>query len=314
MKKLIPLFLLLFSASAYAQDTGSGLDFLNIGPSARLLSISDGGTAALTGPSAIYTNPSLLAFDSTSSLDLNYTLWIADVTNQFAAVNFRKNRWALGFGVFNSMAENFEARDRAGPSQGLFSISYLSLSAAGAYRIGNLSAGVTLQYLREEVFQFRANGYAFNAGLSSEFLDGRVRAGVAVRNLGEMEKLDVESTTLPSSFHIGLSGDIIEFTTPGANDLPILLSLHADWHKPLETIPTADYTRQNDDEGYLSVALSADISDIIFLQGGYIFGPTERPVSFGLGLGIDPIRVNYALVPFTTGFGTVHSIGLQFYF
>lgn len=315
MKRILILSLMaLFSLKSYAQDTGSGMDFLNIGPSSRLLSLSEATTATLTGPSSIYTNPSLLAFEPISSIDLNYTLWISNVNNQFAAVNFRRERSAIAFGVYSSQADDFEARDLPGPPSGNFSISYLSLSAALAHRIGPLAVGGTVQYLREEVFQFIANGYGFTLGASAEFFQRRVRAGVSVNNMGNMESLDVVSTPVPSTINVGLSAGFIEFTTPGLNDLPVLITLHTDWSKPLKELGTSDFTERDADEGFLSFALSADIAELFSIQGGYRFGPTERPVSFGLGMIIEPVRVNYALVPFSTGFGTVHSFGIEYYF
>ncbi len=315
MKKFyLYLIALFFAPALLAQDTGSGLDFLNIGPSARLLSISEASTAVLTGPSAIYTNPSLLALEEQSGLDASYTLWVSGVNNQFAAVNFVRNRSAIAFGVYNSRADGFEARDIPGPSAGDFSIGYLSLSAAGAYKFGPVSFGVSAQYLREEVFQFRANGYAITAGITAEFLNRRVRAAAAVKNLGEMESLDLESTLLPATFNIGTAIKMIDFVTPGVNDLPVLLSLYLDYSLPLEENPTSDFIERDPNEGFFSFALNADIGELFFLQAGYRIGPTERPVSFGLGMQIDPIRVNYALVPFSTGFGTVHSFGIQYVF
>lgn len=316
MKKflMVTLLLPLIPLSAAAQETGSGMDFLNIGPSSRLLSISEAGSATLTGPSAIYTNPALLAMEERSSIDLNYTLWISNVNNQFAAVNFPGRRVAAAFGVYASRADEFEARDTPGPPAGTFSISYLSLSGAIAYKIGPVSAGITLQYLNEEIFQLTANGYAVSLGAAAEFLDRRVRVGAVMKNLGEMEELDFIATPVPTTFHAGISADLIEFVTPGLNDLPILISLHTDWSKPLEEAPTSDYIDRDPDEGFFSIAVSAALGDLFTLQSGYRFGPTERPFSLGLGFLIDPIRVNYALVPFSTGFGVVHSFGVQYYF
>jgi len=315
MKRFVfPLIFLFLTADAFAQDTGSGLDFLNIGPSTRLLSISEASTAARTGPSAIYTNPSLLVLEEQSSLDVSYSLWISEVNNQFAAANFLRNRSAFALGVYYSGSGGFEARDQPGPSAGNFSISYLSIAGAAAYKFGPIAAGLTGQYLREEVFQFRANGYALSAGLTAQLYDERVHAAMTVKNLGKMESLDEISTVLPATFNIGLSASLIEFVTPGANDLPVLISIYSDWSKPIEDNPTSDFIDRDADESFLSFALSADVSDLFYLQGGYRFGPTERPVSFGLGLAIEPVRVNYAVVPFSTGFGTVHSFGLQYYF
>lgn len=315
MKKIFFFFLtLLTTVSTVAQDTGSGLDFLNIGPSSRLLAISEASTAVLTGPSAIYTNPALLALEDQSSLDASYTLWISGVNNQFAAINFLRGNSAFAAGIYNSRADGFEARDRPGPSAGDFSIGYLSIAGAFAHSFGPVSIGTTAQYLREEVFQFRANGYAINAGVAVEFLDRRIRTAASVNNLGKMESLDLQSTILPATFNLGAALSLIDFTTPGANDLPVLLSVYLDWSKPLEENPTSDFIDRNPDEGFFSVALNADVSDLFYLQAGYRFGPTERPLSFGLGMEIEPIRINYALVPFSTGFGTVHSFGLQYFF
>ena len=315
MKKTLTLIIvILFSFEAKAQDTGSGMDFLNIGPSSRLLSLSEATTATPTGPSAIYTNPSLLAFEASSSVDLNYTVWVSNVNNQFAAINFIRNNAAIAFGVYTSSADDFEARDQPGPSAGNFSISYISLSGALAYKLGPISVGAAAQYLREQVFQFIASGYAFNLGASAQLLEGRVRSGLSINNIGKMESLDVLSTPIPSSINIGLSAGIVEFITPGDNDLPVLITVHTDWSKPLKELSTSDFVKRDADEGFLSFALSADIAELFSIQGGYRFGPTERPVSFGLGLLVQPIRVNYAVVPFSTGFGTVHSFGIEYYF
>lgn len=316
MTVIVCLTLLLFILSPvlYAQDTGSGLDFLNIGPSSRMLSISEASTAAGTGPSTIYSNPSLLALEDRSSLDVSYTLWIANVNNQFAAINLIDNNRAYAFGIYSSGSSGFEARDRPGPSAGEFSIRYLSLSGAIAQQLGPVSIGITGQYLREEVFQFRAGGYAFSTGATVRFLDDKLRAALSLKNIGSMESLDERSTPLPSSFNVGASASLIQFSTPGDNDLPVLVSLIADWQQPLEENPSSDFIENNENESFFSLAMDVNIDDLLHIQSGYRWGSTERPFSFGLGLEIESIRVNYALVPFSTGFGTVHSFGVQYYF
>jgi hypothetical protein len=290
-----------------AQDTGSGLDFLNVGPTPRMLSLSGISSSASTGASALYSNPSLLAFEEKSSLDVSYTLWVADVKNQFAALNLRRSSRAFAFGVYSSGSDGFEARDRPGPSAGDFSVRYLSLAGAIAQRIGPVSLGVTTQFLREEVFQFRATGYAVSGGASVRFLNENVTAGMTLQNLGDMESLDEVSTPLPSTLNAGISAHLIRFTLPGESTLPVQVRLHGNWSKPV-----GDSTISN--EAVTSIALSADLSNLIILEGGGRFGPTERPFSLGFALNLESIRINYALVPFETGFGTAHSFGLQYYF
>jgi hypothetical protein len=314
MKRILLLLSVLFTANVYAQDTGSGLDFLNISPTADQLSLSQAGSASVTGPAAIYSNPAQLAMAASSSVDLGYTFWIANVENQFAGINLLRNRSAFGFAVYSSGAGDFEARDRPGESSGNFSVEYLSLSGAFAYRTGPVSVGVTAQYLREEIFQYVANGYAFSVGAAARFLDERVRLGASVNNLGEMDELNQVSTPLPSTLNIGASAGLVEFTTPVEDDLPVLLTLHADWNKPLEERSGGDFTGSDDGDGFLSLALQADLGELFSLRGGYRIGPTERPVSFGMNFLVEPLRVQYAIVPFTTGYGTVHSLGIQYHF
>jgi hypothetical protein len=309
------LLLLIITSTLHAQqDTGSGMDFLNIAPSPYQLSLAEATSATLSGSSAIYSNPALLVMEPSSSVEANYTVWIAEVNNQYASANFLKDDYAIGFGVYNSRSTEFEARGEPGPSRGNFSISYLSLSASAAYKLGPFSAGVTGHYLREEVFQLRANGYSFSAGLAGEFLNKRLRFGAVIQNLGEMNELNQIATPLPSTFRLGAAVNLIELSTPVRNDLPILLSLHSEWIRPLEDLPGGDYTNSDGNDDFFSLAMSADIADLIQLRGGYKFGPTERPVSLGLGVNIEPVTVNYAMVPFSTGFGMAHSIGVQFYF
>src|SRR5690625_558245 len=107
-KILLPIALLLlflFPCLTAAQDTGTGMDFLNIGPTPRVLSLSEAVTSRPSGVASIYSNPSLLAREPRSVVDVAYTLWIANVNNQFAGVNFARERSAIAFSVYNSRSE-----------------------------------------------------------------------------------------------------------------------------------------------------------------------------------------------------------------
>jgi len=297
-----------------SQDTAGGLDFLNIGPSAQILAMGEGTVAIPTGSSSMYTNPSLLSFEYRSGLQVNYSLWIANVNNQFAAFHVKRDGLTYGFGVYSTQADDFEARNQPGLSTGTFSISYFSLSGAAAYRFGPLSVGITGQYLREEIFQLRANGYAFNFGTSARLFDNRITAGISVNNIGKMENLNETASTLPSLFKAGVVIQLIEFSTPGQNDLPVLLSTFSEWARPFENNYTGDFTAEDAGDDYLTVGVDAEIADLFQLYSAYRFGPTERPYSIGMGFLIDPIKVNYAFIPFSTGYGTAHSFGLEYYF
>lgn len=308
------LFSILGLRLGIAQDTASGLDFLNIGPAAKILAMGEGTVAIPTGSSSMYTNPSLLSFENRSGLQVNYSLWIANINTQFAAFHINRERFTFGLGVYGTRADNFEARIQPGSPTGTFSISYFSMSGAAAYQIGPLSAGVTGMYLREEIFQLRANGYSFNFGTSAKIYDDRITAGISVNNVGKMEKLNATASTLPTVLKAGVAIQLIEFCTPGENDLPILLSTFSEWTNPLEGEYRGDFTAEDADDDYLTAGLHTEIADLFEFNTAYRFGPTERPFSLGLGILIEPLKVNYAFVPFSTGYGTAHSFGIEYYF
>lgn len=308
------IFVLISSNSLTAQDSGTGLDFLNIGPSPRVLSVSEAATSIPAGVASIYTNPSLLATEPHSAIDIAYTLWIANVQNQFAGVNFARENSAIAFSIYNSSSDGFEARDQPGSAAGNFSIGYLSLAGAYAYTFGSFSAGISAQYLREEIFQYRASGYSFTAGAALSTANDRIRIGSALRNIGNMENLDERSSKLPASFNLGLSAQVLEVTSPGANDLPLIFTVTGDWQYFLFGRFQSDYTPSDQNNSFYSIAVSMLAADLLVLETGYRFGNTERPFSAGLSLLIDPVRVNYAFVPFSTGFGSVHSFGIQYFF
>ena len=310
--KIISTLLLILCASHVVLAQQSGLKLLEIGPTASELSRSEASIATPNGSPSLFTNPALLAMSSNSSIDFGYTSWISDANNLFGGINLKKNKRALAFSFFTSGVTGFEQRDAPGESNGDFSIQYLSISGAYAYNFNYFSAGVSAHYLNEEIFPFRANGYAISLGLASSLFQDRIRVGTSLLNLGEMEKLNDIPTELPTSFNIGIAADVLEFTHEKSPDLPILITLMADYVIPSEESESNRYTDYNPDETYFNFGISLEISEVVQVTGGYKTGDNTRPVSFGVGFITEKVTFNYALIPFNTGFGTVHSIGIQY--
>lgn len=293
---------------------GSGFDMLSISPTPSALSKAEATTTLADGAASAYSNPALLAYAKNSSVDLGYSFWIADVSNIFGGVNFLRDRNAIAFSFYTSGSSEYQQYDNPGQPNGTFSIQYLSIAAAYAYNFKYFSIGGTAQYLNEENFTYRANGYAFNIGLASQFFNDRVRLGTSLTNLGEMEKLNIEATTLPSTFRAGISGDLAQFTAQKNDDLPILISVYADYVSPLNETSGEDFADYSSSEDYFNVGIKLTIAEVLELSGGYKTQNNVRPIAFGAGFLTDDINFNYALIPFNTGYGTVHSVGIQYKF
>ena len=313
---LLVLILCVSHLELSAQRT-SGMDFLNIGPSARSLGLSEAVTSLPLGASSIYFNPSALSFTQKSSLEIDYTNWIVDSQNRHASALLKNGVHTFGASLFSSSVEDIQARgNQAGPSQGTFSVEYISIAGAYAYRYKNFSAGIALHYLNEVFLTNSASGYGFNAGLFGTFLDERLRVGLSLLNAGRMEKLDQVRTKLPTNLRVGASAKAVTFNTPGENDFPITLSLFTDYVQPINDSGDiqASAITQDPDAPYLNLGFEAEGADFLTVRMGYKTGNTTRPLTFGTGIVIDPVEVNYALVIFDTGYNPTHSLGLRYFF
>lgn len=314
-RKQILLTLLVFLglvASSHGQ--ASGLHMLSIGAGTQSLSLNEAVTVELLGGSNLYSNPANLALEENSSLNADYTLWIGDIKHTHAAVNFKKGNRGLALGFIGSKTDDIPLRgNQAGPSQGTFNTSFLSLAAGYAYRFGQLALGGTVQYLREEYYIYNASGYGINLGTALTMLDKRLRFGASLLNLGEMSDLRNTSTRLPTTARAGFRAELFTFSPPQNTDLPITVNLLNDWVFPLKAVSYSTQGESNKN-AYSNISLEFDIADIIQLRSGYKTGNNERHWSFGAGILFNSITANYAMVPFSTGFGTVHSLGLQYHF
>jgi hypothetical protein len=309
---LLSTLLLILSTSVYGQ--GSGFEVLGIAPSPFSLSKAEATTSVSDGAASIYSNPALLVYNPTSSIDLGYSFWIADVSNIFGGVNFKNENQSIAFAFYTSGADDYEERNNPGPSNGNFSIQYTSISAAYARDFGFFSLGGAVQYLNENNYTYRASGYAFNVGAASQFLDDMVRVGASVSNLGEMEELNIDRTPLPANFKIGSSFDLVSFNPPKNDNLPVLVTLYGDYVHPLQETSNKDFADYSSSNPYFNFGINFTVAEALQISGGYKTGNNARPVSFGAAFDTDELTFNYALIPFNTGYGTVHSIGIQYKF
>lgn len=306
-------FALIFVFSSAIFGQGTGFSMLENAPTPSGLSLNEAITAVPLGSSSIYSNPALLPLSLGSTIDLGYSTWIEETNFIYGGANFITGKRAFAVGIYNSRIDGFEQRNNPGNPNGEFSVSYLSVSAALAYDFEFISIGVAAQYLNEENAQYQASGYAFNFGLAREFLDSKLKSGVSLLNIGKLDELNNEATKLPELFKAGVSLDLFEFAPPKNDDLPVLVSVSTDFVSPLnerESLQNGDV----DNDPYFNFGLNLNIAEVLELSSGYKTGETAKPFSFGVGLITDQINVNYALVPYRYGIGSLNSIGLQYKF
>ena len=302
-----------------AQQTTS-LPFLTIGPDAYSLSTGEARTAVLNGASDIFTNPANLAMEKESSVGASYTLWISDTQLSHAAANILKGNQAFAIGVLTNTVSHFEARQVPGPSQGSFSMKNFAMAGAYARKIGPVSVGASALYIYQSFYQVNAGGYAFSFGASANVLPDRLRLSATLLNTGKMGKLNDQASRLPTSFNAGIWSRLIQFATPGYSEIPVSIAASADFTQPVNETNidavgagTSAYKKQKD--GFVTTGVNVTVGGLIDLRAGYRFlKSSARNISFGLGLQTDGIHMDFAYVPFSTGYGNAYSMGLKYYF
>ncbi|MEX0773340.1 MAG: PorV/PorQ family protein [Balneolales bacterium] len=314
------LLSLVLSGPPLIAQQSSGFQFLNIGPTAKSLGISEAHTAVSLGASSIYTNPALLSFEKESSSTLSYLVWQpAGTQTSHAAVNLKRDDDAFGFGLISSKVDDIEQRSVSGPPSGSIAVQYLSLAGAYSKNFGYFSVGATGMYLYEQLYNFDASGFALSAGAATNILDERLRIGVALLNYGQMQDLQHEATELPASFKVGVDIQALQFSASGSNKIPFLFVISSDFVKPLNEPGLSQASEGNSnifrqDEAYFNLALQVEISEIIILRSGYKTNHPNRSASFGAGVRVSNLDFDYAFAPFDTGMGTNHGISVAYYF
>lgn len=277
--------------SAAAQS--SGFAFLGIGPDAAGMALGDAGVASAEGPYAGERNPAGLANATSDRFGLTHHQWIADVQTYGLAGRFGLgNAGGIGLYVRASGSADFQARDRPGASQGNFDVQFVTAGVGLAREVGPISVGVSAKYLSERIFSVSATGYAVDLGAQTSLVNGSVRFGVALLNVGSMEELVDRPTELPRTLRVGTAIQpfrVLAFED-GATVFDAVLSFEVSRNTVTETTQ-------------VHVGAATDVLETLRVRLGYVSNDALRDFSAGVGIKAGPLRLDYAMLPFEEGFG-----------
>lgn len=283
-----------------AQD--SGLSFLRIGTNAAAIALGDGYVALSRDAFSTYWNPAGLAVPGANMLALSHHIWVGDVRTYALSTRFGVGaRSGLGLFVTATGSGDLEARERPGPSEGTFDAQFVSAGVAFGRSFGPLRAGVTVKYLSERIFTSSATGYGLDLGLQVDLLGDRLRLGAALQNLGEMGELNAEATELPRTIRVG------------AAVFPFHI-VASDGSSVVSAFLTGEVSRNvPDDLTRVHAGFGAEVLETVVARAGYISNDELRDLSFGVGLLYGKFRFDYAMLPFSEGFGgTGHILTLNY--
>ena len=246
LKKIILLMLVVFSFQLNAQTTltqvtpnpndsrviTTGVPFLLIASDARAASMGDMGVATSVDAYSQYWNPSKYVFSETKSgFGLSYTPYLSKLVNDISLGNLtyfnrinERSAFAVSLRYFSLgeieiIQDEFSQALIEKPNEMTMDISY-SLRLADQF-----SMGVALRYLRSDLriqavdetakaaSSFAVDLSAYYQGEEQNFgdIDGRIRAGAIIQNLGPKIKYDESGseTFLPTNLRLGGGFDFL---------------------------------------------------------------------------------------------------------
>lgn len=290
-----------------------GLQLLGIGPDAHSLSLSETITARRSYGAAIMTNPANMASATRYHAGASHSFWLETSGNTYFSVVAPTPYGVFGLGVLNSSVNDIEARQTPGAPIGTFDVSYYAFAGSYARKFGPLEVGITGMYLYEQLYELWATGYAITGGATVSLLEDRLRIGSTIMNNGKMDYLAESRSPLPNMWKTGAWSQVAQLSTIGTSEIPLLLAVSVDYTVPLNEEGASDGATSITDP-WVSTGVELLVSDIISVRGGFRSGETKRRFSTGLGLAQGNFRFDYAYVPFETGFGVTHSLGITFAF
>ncbi|MBU1880661.1 PorV/PorQ family protein [bacterium] len=294
IKRLLCALLALSIPFAALAETSGSLPLLKISPDARSVAMGETGVASTTGAMAVFHNPALIAFADKSQGAFGYSDWLMDLSIQSAALLFKSKGYsfALSANSFNVPDLELRVLPSDDPIETFSAHDFVGGLSFGVKLMDNLSAGVTGRYVFQQIYVSEANGYSIDAGLAYRLDFFNMMIGAAVRNIGQMEKLDEERSPLPTNAAIGLSSNAWDGGDFGLNAAYEVKHYFA------------DDTRFNFGvEGYWKQHL--------FLRAGYQTGSELRSVSGGAGLAWNRFHFDYAYQPLAEDFEASHRFGLS---
>jgi hypothetical protein len=277
---------LLTAVTAHA--VAPGLPFLVMGTSARGGALAESMTA-VSDPEAGSANPAALSAPGRGGAWLTHSAWVQGLDQEALCVVAPRGRLTIGLAAQLAQADDLQRR--RGPSVeplGSFGVydATVGVLAACTARHG-LRLGAGFRYLHQTVADQSAHGAAIDLGAWYP-VSPRLSLGAAWRNLGRMNDLNQTATPLPRSLRLGLAYRVA----------PALL-----------VTAETQHTRGPGLSGHAGVEVS--VRPHLPLRLGYQTGD-NRGLSAGVGLAARHWSVDYAYLPFGSGLGEAHRLGIHY--
>ena len=314
MKTIIHIIIILcFSNLVYGENTAvtkvatSAANWLKIESGVRGISMGGSQVASGRGMTGVHYNPASVAFIKGSEVFYSKSSYLAEISHNTLAYGTRLSTTDY-FGVhlfyLNSgpMLVTSEA-DPNGESGETFTVMNLSLRLTYARHLTDrLRVGGSLKYIREQIFTTSMQSFVFDLGSNFDTGIFGLILGMSVSNFGPEVRFQGEGLEVSVSDTTARDSKLAKITKKFSVPLTFRLGLQKDIYgnegathrltTSVDAINPIDYTM------YYGVGVEYSWEDMAFIRAGSRLAHDTAGVSFGGGLKIRGIMVDYAYVNF----------------
>ena len=297
---LLIAFCLLQAAAAGASGGGtSSAEFLLRPPGARATGMAEAYSSLGTdvgGITAIYYNPASAAYLRKPEFSVMGQRGFADDNYGSLYFGFPTTMYGTyGGGVQYYNAGDIELINTAGESRTVNAEQDLAAFFNYGTIYSGFASGINARILRSSlVDQFDAIAVAADLGAQARFLDDQVSVGLSVDNLGTQ----------------------LQYHSVG-EQIPLVVRGGASYRYPFidgsHLIASMDGMFVRGENGKALIGFEYFLRNVVSLRAGYKAGQDIGKLSFGFGVVVAKVRIDYALTD-ADGLGKVHTASLTYKF
>lgn len=318
MKKFIILtwiLVVVFQIENFSQITKTGTTaakFLSIGVGPRANAMGGAFTSIVDDASALYWNPAGAALlDKYNVIFTHSELFKGlDIGLNFAAIvlpveglgSFGASVTSLDFGQIDVTTETYPE----GTGERYTAASYAFALTYARNITDDFSAGISVKYIREVIFNSSADGIAFDVGTIFNTPFYGIKFSSAISNYGSKMQMSGEDLLIRYDSDPDRNGNNATtdaYYKTDKFDLPLRLQIGLS--KKIQFLDeqsitlAADATHSNDNSEYINLGAELSLfNDIVFVRGGYkalFLNDSQEGLTFGVG-------INYGLEVIDFGF------------
>ncbi|UCD16410.1 MAG: PorV/PorQ family protein [Candidatus Zixiibacteriota bacterium] len=220
---LLGIILLLLPSLAFSQAKvgTTGVNFLELGVSARAMGMAEAFTAGVDDASAVFYNPAALTYIYGLEMMFTHIRLPADINYEFLSMVLPVDAvgGVIGVGIYSLNTGDILYTDYSYPysyedewgNKQFFSAGDVAVSLSyGRYLTDKFSLGFTVKYIREDLSNVNATGWAADVGTCYDSGYRDFKIAMLISNFGPDMKHLQKEFPLPINFKFGGSINFID--------------------------------------------------------------------------------------------------------